>query len=319
MYQRQHITVIKKGKKPMPLQKFSILFVLLSTLSIFGGKKPKQKIVPFLLQELPQELVPVIISKLNDIQTMSHLSRTCKEYQKYCIKKILGTVIPDNIWVPHLTSTQHTNTLIHYAQQSNEKMINNIIENETMHLKLLRSNILVAFNFHFPVANDISPIKKTIHAYQGQYEEHIQPNNHFYKAVTHANNHELLILLKNFPNHEQLYRIERYTHDTLLIKATLAQFLDIVKLLLTHCPALINKQNRKGNTALHYACCANNIELVKIFLQYKCNLNIQNKRGKTPLHCSSRTIAQLLLQHKANKSIKDKCGKTGLEHLNGKK
>ena len=86
----------------------------------------------------------------------------------------------------------------------------------------------------------------------------------------------------------------------------------------------INHEDKDGNTALIYACAKPNSELVKKILEYKPNLNINNKIRKTAfiVACESsmeKTIELLLIQPNLNISFKYNYGtvlkrddKTGL-------
>ena len=88
--------------------------------------------------------------------------------------------------------------------------------------------------------------------------------------------------------------------------------------------AILNIQNKNGETALHFACWYNNIELVNILIApkngIKANLNIQNEDGQTCLHWACyrnyTEIAEILITPKsgigANLDIQDKEGHSPL-------
>eukprot|EP01090_Pellita_catalonica_P002270 TRINITY_DN1187_c0_g1_i1.p1 TRINITY_DN1187_c0_g1~~TRINITY_DN1187_c0_g1_i1.p1 ORF type:complete len:910 (-),score=159.32 TRINITY_DN1187_c0_g1_i1:33-2435(-) len=54
-------------------------------------------------------------------------------------------------------------------------------------------------------------------------------------------------------------------------------------------PDAVFKQNSEGMTALHCACIANNIQCVKMLLEYGSLVNIIDENGETPLHHVART------------------------------
>ncbi|MGL9758417.1 MAG: ankyrin repeat domain-containing protein [Wolbachia sp.] len=73
-----------------------------------------------------------------------------------------------------------------------------------------------------------------------------------------------------------------------------------------------NVEDDRGRTPLHYASC-NNIESL---LKAKANLNVQDSEGKTPLHYATsvgdKKSVNVLLEHGADSSKKDKQEKTPL-------
>jgi len=81
----------------------------------------------------------------------------------------------------------------------------------------------------------------------------------------------------------------------------------IMKFALEKLFADLNLQNRKGQTALHFAVLAGNIFMVKLLLQYNALLDIQDHEGKTPLFYAVEKnhveIAELLLQAGANRQL----------------
>ena len=81
----------------------------------------------------------------------------------------------------------------------------------------------------------------------------------------------------------------------------------IMKFALEQLSADSNLQNRKGQTALHFAVIAGNIFMVKLLLQHNSLLDIQDHEGKTPLFCAVEKnhveIADLLLQAGANRKL----------------
>jgi hypothetical protein len=68
------------------------------------------------------------------------------------------------------------------------------------------------------------------------------------------------------------------------------------------------------NTALHYAAREGNIEIVRLLLDRRANVNMRSSNGLTPLHLALRygflDIARLLIDYGANRDIQDDEGKT---------
>ena len=77
---------------------------------------------------------------------------------------------------------------------------------------------------------------------------------------------------------------EKYSGDTLLIRASKMNNINIVEFLLEK-GCNINIQNRELNTALHYAYMYNRRELINILISHGSDVNIINKKGFTPWEC----------------------------------
>lgn len=72
----------------------------------------------------------------------------------------------------------------------------------------------------------------------------------------------------------------------------------------------IDESDEYKATSLHYATIYENIELIKLLLEYGANPNAQDAQGKrTPLHmaimCDNKDIARLLVEYGADPSLKD--------------
>ena len=62
-----------------------------------------------------------------------------------------------------------------------------------------------------------------------------------------------------------------------------------------------NYKNKNGQTPLHCACAKGNLVGVKVLLDHKCNPNIQDGEGKSPLLLTTNSeIIKTLLEHDAN-------------------
>jgi ankyrin repeat protein len=85
----------------------------------------------------------------------------------------------------------------------------------------------------------------------------------------------------------------------------------------------IKRRNDRGETLLHLACEAGNLEIVVLLLNNNLNVNDVDRKGQTPLHSvlngnkstDRKDIIRLLLEYKINVEIRSKEGKTGLQLL----
>lgn len=79
----------------------------------------------------------------------------------------------------------------------------------------------------------------------------------------------------------------------------------------------INYQSSEG-TAVMAAVMRDNVELIKLLIEKKANLDLTNSSGVTALMLAAQfkrvEIVKLLLEHKANKLLKDVNGKTAFEY-----
>ena len=71
-----------------------------------------------------------------------------------------------------------------------------------------------------------------------------------------------------------------------------------MKLLLAHKDINVNLQSKCGDTVLIRACINNYIEIVKLLLQCKdIDINLQNKEGYNALHYANEDIKKLLEEY----------------------
>lgn len=79
----------------------------------------------------------------------------------------------------------------------------------------------------------------------------------------------------------------------------------------------INKSNDKGDVALHYLSYRGNIEIIRLFDQYNCNVKITNKQGNNVLHFSAQgnkpsTLVYFIEKYGFNPDQKNNEGSTAL-------
>jgi hypothetical protein len=85
-----------------------------------------------------------------------------------------------------------------------------------------------------------------------------------------------------------------------LIAATQQDYKDLVELLLANKASVNAKEDKDGDTALHYAVLGGFNDVVEVLLANKADINAKNNRGKTPLDYAQTTgkgLPELLRQH----------------------
>jgi ankyrin repeat protein len=99
---------------------------------------------------------------------------------------------------------------------------------------------------------------------------------------------DLLLKSGADPNHH-----DSFGHTPLIEAARLKRH-GIAKLLLTHGAKVndgmagIRMYDYKGWTPLHFAADAGDVAMVKLLLAHRAKVNARNKRGKTPITCTSK-------------------------------
>lgn len=76
----------------------------------------------------------------------------------------------------------------------------------------------------------------------------------------------------------------KLTGQTPLGLAVMLNNLEMVKLLIQAAPEYVNAQDRSGNTAMHYAVCKGNMEVVAALCSVEgIDFNIFNNAGQKPI------------------------------------
>lgn len=105
-------------------------------------------------------------------------------------------------------------------------------------------------------------------------------------------------------------------NQTYLMTCIANDRLSSAKMLLTH-GISVDKQDKAGWSALHYAIEGDTIEAVQMLLDHQADANILDLEGRGPLHyaiVSTRpALVQLLLLHGANSSVEDTRGWNALD------
>jgi E3 ubiquitin-protein ligase mind-bomb len=107
------------------------------------------------------------------------------------------------------------------------------------------------------------------------------------------------LILNKLKIQRRLWLIDEKKDDgfNALHLACLNNHFDLVQLLVTFSPQQqqsldyvinINIQNLNQQTALHLAVEREHLQIIKLLIENKCNINVQDKDGETPLHCILR-------------------------------
>ncbi|KAL7069875.1 hypothetical protein ACQ4LE_010880 [Meloidogyne hapla] len=150
------------------------------------------------------------------------------------------------------------------------------------------------------------------------------------KAVHYAaaSGHYEFVKTEIAANHSLVYVVDD-DHWTILMIAASAGQLEIVRLLLSYSKddfmlsfpqRHINHKNKTGQTALHYACSKDHVQIVQELLDKGADINAPDERGATPLHRAAskgnkRTVNLLLgYKNKLQINLVNREGDTAL-HL----
>jgi ankyrin repeat protein len=106
------------------------------------------------------------------------------------------------------------------------------------------------------------------------------------------------------------------TDPTEILRAADNGDLEKTRLLLKHNPNLVFVKSKEGFTALHYAASHGYVEIAKLLLAERADVNAKASKGDAPLHYAVRNghkeTMQLLLSNNADVDIQDGIGRTPL-------
>jgi hypothetical protein len=92
---------------------------------------------------------------------------------------------------------------------------------------------------------------------------------------------------------------------------------DIVQWLLNHRANPNNRNSSSGRTSLHWAVNLGHVEISRLLLQYKADIDAHDNKGQTPLHEAAEykrvDVVRLLLEHGADLNARDKSGRTAFQ------
>ncbi len=93
--------------------------------------------------------------------------------------------------------------------------------------------------------------------------------------------------------------------------------LETVKALIKANPDLVFSKDNNGQTPLHFAAGKDHMEMVKLLLTYKADINAKDNQDETPLQYAAaggrKDLVELLLVNKADVNAKAKDGRTPLD------
>mmetsp|Transcript_44626 Transcript_44626/g.112459 ORF Transcript_44626/g.112459 Transcript_44626/m.112459 type:complete len:909 (-) Transcript_44626:74-2800(-) len=84
-------------------------------------------------------------------------------------------------------------------------------------------------------------------------------------------------------------------------------------------PENVNDRDRQQQTLLHVACYENNVDMVRLLLENKADVDVQDRNGWTPLHCAASAgrydIVMLLMEHDADLNALNRDGTSVMHYL----
>jgi ankyrin repeat protein len=93
---------------------------------------------------------------------------------------------------------------------------------------------------------------------------------------------------------------------------------DLINKSIAH-KALVNVKDEDGYTPLHFAVYKDNIEIVRLLLDFKADPNAQDEDGCTPLHFSAfnenKEICKMLIDRGSDAEIENNLGVNALSVL----
>jgi len=92
-----------------------------------------------------------------------------------------------------------------------------------------------------------------------------------------------------------IHAVTKFNRNGLLI-ATLRGHIEVVKVLLKY-KIDMNAYDNDGNTALHFAAENGYKEIINFLLENKCKI-LKNKEGQTPIHdCCDESMKKIFYSH----------------------
>ena len=113
--------------------------------------------------------------------------------------------------------------------------------------------------------------------------------------------------------------VNKHTGKNILMESIIVNNINFVKLILNYNPNINYINPNDGNTAIHYAIFTKNKEIIQILLDKNCDLNIQNNNKKTPvdltqmLNCETEIYS--ILAQKFAEQMEEKANNNNLEKI----
>jgi len=138
-------------------------------------------------------------------------------------------------------------------------------------------------------------------------------NADVFKAVRQGNLNELQQYVR--VNTNIVDTLNNHNHSLLIIAAYYGQQ-SIIEYILPYATNLNHKSD--NGTALAAAVVKNNLNIIRIFLKYKANVNLTDANGISPLMYAimfkNIQVIKLLIKHGADIKLQDNTGKSTFEY-----
>jgi hypothetical protein len=303
---------------------FSLFFFLQTSCMFTFLLGPKEQKTLDMSQVIPVDVIGHVIGNLDYKENMQFI-RTCKTfYSNYAENDILLT--------PHcLNSNDYTGAMVHFSRKNDAKKIELLMQYEGEVNKNNREDILKHFGVHCG-----TELQNVIEIYKKKYDkENIYNSVSVCELVTkYVPVFQLLLKQGYDPNikYSNEGLLDRDVHGLGLrdddwrdykarpVLHCAVHNICSLNLLLAHPKVDINiKNDRNGETVLHYAACRNDIKVLRRILAHpKVDINAKDDRNcETVLHyavCNNDIkILRLILAHpKVDINATDKWGNTVL-------
>ena len=255
---------------------------------IFGFKRAYNTIKEKIEQNKEKELIYNDLKKVlninnkinnNALITLPKIKlNMVNVYSRLYNNAVLSTPIGKRIQKLYLNNTNQFNNKLKKSLSQNKLKKLKMVKNRTISFSL--KNALTSNNGkEFTVNITDQNINKCLHKYSGG------PQN--IDCLNAKNENELKIDRFKENKYVNYYDLEeKNTGNSYLHLATIDGCAEIVHYFLEK-GADINKKNNNGDTALHIALRNNNIQIIRIIMDYKPALDIPNKEGVIPFEMFS--------------------------------
>lgn len=146
-------------------------------------------------------------------------------------------------------------------------------------------------------------------------------NNNGFNPIHHAalrgNLSSTCLIVKKLIEQQKLWLINEQKDDgfTALHLSCLNNHYDVAKCLIELGNANLNLKNLNQQTPLQLAIERQHVNMIKLLIDHKANLNEQNKEGDTPLHCLLRNYNMIQLKQMFMQQHQDTCNNSSNEQV----